>query len=68
MKAPFTEVHVSVDVRVQGVGYREFVRSSAGRFGVKLIFYTCGLVRDRKLLKLLVTSRKFRESVVPRHR
>ena len=34
MKAPITEIHVSVDGRVQGVGYREFVRSSADRFGV----------------------------------
>jgi acylphosphatase len=34
MKAPITETHVSVDGRVQGVGYREFVRSSADRFGV----------------------------------
>jgi len=41
MKAPFTEVHVSVDGRVQGVGYREFVRSSADRFGVT------GWVRNR---------------------
>jgi acylphosphatase len=41
MKAPITEIHVSVDGRVQGVGYREFVRSSADRFGVT------GWVRNR---------------------
>src|ERR1700684_3315043 len=41
MKAPITETHVSVDGRVQGVGYREFVRSSADRFGVP------GWVRNR---------------------
>jgi acylphosphatase len=41
MMVPITEIHVSVDGRVQGVGYREFVRSSADRFGVT------GWVRNR---------------------
>ena len=41
MKAPITETHVSVVGRVRGVGYREFVRSSADRFGVT------GWVRNR---------------------
>src|ERR1700761_8026804 len=31
MKAPITEIHVSVDGRVQGVGYREFC-SQFGRW------------------------------------
>jgi hypothetical protein len=33
---------------------------------MKLIFYTCDSLRDRKLLKLLVASRNFCKSVVPR--
>ena len=41
MKAPITDTHVSVVGRVRGVGYREFVRSSADRFGVT------GWVRNR---------------------
>jgi acylphosphatase len=41
MMAPISEIHVSVDGRVQGVGCREFVHSSSDRFGVT------GWVRNR---------------------
>ncbi len=34
MSAEFIEVHVFAEGRVQGVGYRDFVRRSAEQFGV----------------------------------
>ena len=42
MSAEFIEVHVFAEGRVQGVGYRDFVRRSAERFGVS------GWVRDHR--------------------
>jgi acylphosphatase len=42
MSADFIEVHVFAEGRVQGVGYRDFVRRSAERFGVS------GWVRNRR--------------------
>jgi len=42
MSADSIQVHVFADGRVQGVGYREFVRRSAERFGVT------GWVRNRR--------------------
>jgi acylphosphatase len=42
MSAEFIEIHVFADGRVQGVGYRDFVRHSAERFGVS------GWVRNRR--------------------
>jgi acylphosphatase len=42
MSAEFIEVHVFAEGRVQGVGYRDFVRRSAERFGVS------GWVRNRR--------------------
>jgi acylphosphatase len=42
MSADFIEVHVFAEGRVQGVGYRDFVRRSAGRLGVS------GWVRNRR--------------------
>jgi acylphosphatase len=42
MSAEFIEIHVFAEGRVQGVGYRDFVRCSAERFGVS------GWVRNRR--------------------
>lgn len=42
MSAPLIEVHVFAEGHVQGVGYRDFVRRSAARFGVS------GWVRNRR--------------------
>jgi acylphosphatase len=42
MSAEFIEVRVFAEGRVQGVGYRDFVRRSAERFGVS------GWVRNRR--------------------
>jgi acylphosphatase len=42
MSADFVEVDVFIDGRVQGVGYRDFVRRAAKRFGVS------GWVRNRR--------------------
>jgi acylphosphatase len=42
MTAEFIEVHVFAEGHVQGVGYRDFVRRSAERFGVS------GWVRNRR--------------------